>query len=187
MAVAGPGGRKSRRVELSAPSTGRALSPQPGLGARCLHFPPLRASALTERMRADIGQEQLFKRIAETLDGRAERQPFDRDDVLHQFIARLCLRSHEPELHHLRPAAHFVGDGTEELADLDAKAGFLHYLPPRARDRTFVGSELAAGQHPKLVLAALDDSHSRPRALAHRNSTHRMYRSVHKRAHAYRS
>jgi hypothetical protein len=34
---------------------------------------------LTDRMTADIGQEQLFQRVAEALDCRAERQPFNRD------------------------------------------------------------------------------------------------------------
>src|ERR1700722_5881281 len=117
-------------------------------------------------MAADIGQEQFFQRMAQTPDRGSKRQPFNRDDVLHHFVARLRLRSHEPEPHHLRPTAGLVGDDAKKLAYLDAKPGFFDHLAPRAADWTLVPSELAAGQHPELVLAALNDRHHRPRTLA---------------------
>src|SRR6266852_2766502 len=64
--------------------------------------------------------------MAESLDRRGDRQPFNRDDVLHHFVAGLRLRPHEPELHHLWPTACLVGDDTEKLAYLHAKPSFFH-------------------------------------------------------------
>jgi len=89
---------------------------------------------LANRMTADIGQEQLFQGIAEALDRSADRQPFNRDDVLHHLKARLGLRPHQPELDHLRPPACLVGDDTKKVAYLHAKSGFLDDLASRAGD-----------------------------------------------------
>src|SRR5271168_2725401 len=133
----------------------RTAWPLPTLAGTRPWLAPLRAPVLKERKTAHIGQEQLFQRIAEALDRRAQRKPLDRDDVLHHLKARLGLRPHQPELDHLRPPACLVGDDTKKVAYLHAKSGFLDDLASRAGDGPFISSELAAGQHPKLVLAAL--------------------------------
>jgi len=118
--------------------------------------------------------------MAEALDRRAECQPFDCGDILHQLVAWLGFRPHEPELHYLRPAAHLVRHDAEKLTYLYPEPGFFHDLASCARDGTLVSLELAAGQHPELVLAALNDGHPWPRAAAHRYSTYRVYRPTHK-------
>jgi hypothetical protein len=88
-------------------------------------------------------------------------------------------RLHEPKPHHLWPPTRLVGDYTHKLAYLHSESGLFHDLASRAHNGTFGGFELATGQHPELVLAALNDSDPRPRTPAHRYSAYRVYGSAH--------
>src|SRR5664279_601188 len=81
---------------------------------------------------------------------------------------------HAPELHDLRPAAGAVGDGAEKFAYAHAMAGFLHHRAARAGDGALGALELAARQHPAIVLAALDHGDQRPRAIAHHDAAARV-------------
>jgi len=104
-------------------------------------------------MAAYVGQKYLLQWIAEPLDRPGKRQPFNRDDILHHLVARLRLGPHEPEPHHLWPATRLVSDDTEEFADFHTEPGFFDHLAPRAPlDGMLVPPQLAAGQHPELVL-----------------------------------
>jgi hypothetical protein len=130
-------------------------------------------------MATDIGQEQLLQRKAKAFDCSSKRQPFDGGDVLHNLVAWLRICLHEPEPHDFWPPTRLVSDYTHKLAYLHAESGLFHDLASRARNGMFVRFELAARQHPELVLAALNDSDPRPRTPAHRYSTYRVYGSAH--------
>src|SRR5690242_10186264 len=127
-------------------------------------------AARTQDVAADIAEEQPLKRIAQLPNGRGERQPFDRHDVFHQSTAWAGFSLHAPELHNLRAPAHPVRNGTDEFPHANAMSGFLDDLPARAGERALVTLELAAWQHPELILRALHDSDERARAIAHHNA-----------------
>jgi hypothetical protein len=50
-------------------------------------------------------------------------------------------------------------------------AGFLDNLSARARQRAFVGLELAARQNPEFILCALYDRDQRARTIAHHDAS----------------
>src|SRR5512146_422804 len=112
-----------RRATLSPPRAVRfALAGLAPFGGAAM---PYALATPLEYATADMAQEQLLQRIAQTPHRRRERQPLDRHDVLHDVAAWPFIRLHAPELHDLRPAARAIGDGAEKLVHLDAVAGFL--------------------------------------------------------------
>jgi len=146
--------------------------PADGAAPRCLAPPP-------EDAATDVTQEQLLQRVAQPPHGRRERQPLDRDDVLHDVTARPLVRLHAPELHDLRPAACAIGDGAEKFVNFNTVPGLLDGFAPRAGRGIFISLELTARQHPGIIFAALDNSNARLRAAAHHDTPRRMNRPRH--------
>lgn len=127
-------------------------------------------SSRTQDIPADISEEQALEWIAQLPNGRGERQPFDRHDVLHEVTAWVGFSLHAPELHDLRATARPVRDGTDEFAHANTVSGLLDDFPSRTGDRALVALELAARQYPELILRTLHDSDERARAVAHHNA-----------------
>src|SRR5690348_2031769 len=79
-----------------------------------------------------------------------------------------------PELNNLWPAPRAVSNRAEKFTYANLMTGLFHDLAPRAGDWAFIDLELAARQHPELVLRALHDGNQGARAVAHHDAARRM-------------